>query len=66
MVSQMHCNFLINDQGATAEDIERLGETVRRRVREKSGVILQWEIVQLGAPLPGRPIGEQLAEELTP
>jgi UDP-N-acetylmuramate dehydrogenase len=50
-VSEMHCNFLINDRNATAEDIERLGETVRARVREKSGVTLQWEIIRLGVPL---------------
>jgi len=53
----MHCNFLINDQGATAEDIETLGETVRARVRANSGVELHWEIIRLGEPRPGRPIG---------
>ena len=37
-VSEMHCNFLINDQGAMAEDIERLGETVRARVKAHSGI----------------------------
>jgi UDP-N-acetylmuramate dehydrogenase len=56
-VSEMHCNFLINDQGATAEDIETLGETVRARVRANSGVELHWEIIRLGEPRPGRPIG---------
>jgi UDP-N-acetylmuramate dehydrogenase len=61
-VSDMHCNFLINEGGATAEDIERLGETVRARVRAHSGIALQWEIIRLGAPLPGRAIGEALAE----
>jgi UDP-N-acetylmuramate dehydrogenase len=61
-VSDMHCNFLINDSNATAEDIERLGETVRARVRETSGVTLQWEIIRLGVPAPGRPIGEALLE----
>ena len=61
-VSTMHCNFLINDGNATAEDIERLGETVRARVRETSGVTLQWEIVRLGEPAEGRPTGEALAE----
>ncbi|PZN14370.1 MAG: UDP-N-acetylenolpyruvoylglucosamine reductase [Proteobacteria bacterium] len=60
-VSEMHCNFLINDNDATAEDIERLGETVRARVKATSGIELQWEIVRLGLPLPGRPIGEALA-----
>ncbi len=61
-VSEKHCNFLINDQGATGEDIERLGETVRARVKATSGVTLEWEIIRLGQPLAGRPIGEALAE----
>jgi UDP-N-acetylmuramate dehydrogenase len=47
-VSEMHCNFLINRGNATAADIENLGEEVRRRVREHSGVSLEWEIVRLG------------------
>jgi UDP-N-acetylmuramate dehydrogenase len=47
-VSQMHCNFLINLGGATAADIETLGETVRARVRENSGVELDWEIKRIG------------------
>jgi UDP-N-acetylmuramate dehydrogenase len=47
-VSEMHCNFLINLGGATAADIETLGETVRRRVRENSGVALEWEIKRIG------------------
>ena len=47
-VSQMHCNFLINIGEATATDIEALGEEVRRRVRENSGVELQWEIKRVG------------------
>lgn len=61
-VSEMHCNFLINEGSATAEDIERLGETVRARVKAHCGVALQWEIIRLGAPLPGHPTGEALAE----
>lgn len=61
-VSDMHCNFLINEGGASAEDIERLGETVRARVKAKSGVTLQWEIIRIGRPNPGRPTGEALAE----
>jgi UDP-N-acetylmuramate dehydrogenase len=60
-VSEIHCNFLINQGTARAEDIERLGETVRARVRNASGVDLAWEIVRLGLPAPGRPIGEALA-----
>jgi len=47
-VSTMHTNFLINLGGATASDIESLGETVRRRVLENSGVTLEWEIKRLG------------------
>jgi len=47
-VSPMHCNFLINLGEATAADIEALGEDVRARVREKSGVSLEWEIKRVG------------------
>jgi UDP-N-acetylmuramate dehydrogenase len=47
-VSEMHCNFLINTGGATAHDIETLGETVRARVKATSGVELQWEIKRIG------------------
>jgi UDP-N-acetylmuramate dehydrogenase len=51
-VSEMHCNFLINLGGATAADIKTLGETVRRRVRENSGIELEWEIKRIGV-MPG-------------
>jgi len=51
-VSEMHCNFLINEGGATAADLETLGETVRDRVRETSGVELEWEIRRIGVPKP--------------
>ena len=47
-VSELHCNFLINCGGATAADIETLGETVRRRVKANSGAELQWEIERIG------------------
>jgi UDP-N-acetylmuramate dehydrogenase len=47
-VSEQHCNFLINRGAATAADIEGLGEEVRRRVREQSGVALEWEIKRIG------------------
>jgi UDP-N-acetylmuramate dehydrogenase len=47
-VSELHCNFLINLGGATAADIETLGETVRRRVKDTSGVDLEWEIKRIG------------------
>jgi UDP-N-acetylmuramate dehydrogenase len=61
VVSEKHCNFLINEGSATAEDIERLGETVRARVLATSGLRLDWEIVRLGEPLPGHQTGEALA-----
>jgi UDP-N-acetylmuramate dehydrogenase len=61
-VSEMHCNFLINDSGATGEDVERLGETVRARVKAASGVTLEWEIIRLGLPKEGHPAGEALAQ----
>ncbi len=48
MVSEMHCNFLINTGAATAADLERLGETVRARVLANSGVALEWEIKRVG------------------
>jgi len=47
-VSEMHCNFLINHGSASAADIEGLGEEVRRRVRETSGIELEWEIKRVG------------------
>jgi len=49
-VSELHCNFLINEGNASAADIETLGETVRARVKETSGVELEWEIKRLGKP----------------
>lgn len=53
-VSEMHCNFLINRGAATAADIEGLGEEVRRRVRESSGVELEWEIKRIGVVADAR------------
>ena len=47
-VSEMHCNFLINTGDATGHDIETLGETVRARVKENSGIDLHWEIKRIG------------------
>jgi UDP-N-acetylmuramate dehydrogenase len=49
-VSDKHCNFLINTGGATAAEIEGLGEEVRRRVQAASGVELAWEIRRIGVP----------------
>src|SRR3981081_4149233 len=47
-VSEMHCNFLINTGAATGHDIEALGEAVRARVKENSGIELHWEIKRIG------------------
>ena len=47
-VSEMHCNFLINTGDATGHDIETLGETVRARVKQMSGIELHWEIKRIG------------------
>jgi UDP-N-acetylmuramate dehydrogenase len=52
-VSEKHCNFLINTGEATARDIEALGEEVRRRVYEASGIALRWEIMRVGVPRAG-------------
>jgi len=51
-VSELHCNFLINLGSASAADIEMLGETVRRRVKDTSGVELEWEIKRIGVAKP--------------
>ena len=47
-VSDLHCNFLINEGGATAAQIEELGEVVRAKVKSTSGVVLDWEIKRIG------------------
>ena len=52
-VSQLHCNFLINEGGATATQIEELGETIRARVKANSGIELDWEIKRIGVPAGG-------------
>ncbi len=56
MVSEKHCNFLINTGAATAADIEGLGEAVRHRVLTATGVTLEWEIRRIGQPVD-RPMG---------
>jgi UDP-N-acetylmuramate dehydrogenase len=59
MVSQKHANFLINTGTATAADLEGLGEEIRRRVYETSGIALEWEIQRIGRPFPGvGPVGD--------
>ena len=49
-MSEMHSNFLINAGGATAADLENLGEDVRKRVFQHSGITLEWEIMRVGEP----------------
>ena len=51
-MSEKHPNFLVNTGGATAAELEGLGELVRRRVLESSGHELQWEVIRIGDPLP--------------
>lgn len=53
-VSEKHCNFLINTGNATAAEIEHLGEEVRRRVKDKTGVTLRWEIKRIGVAFGAR------------
>jgi len=53
-VSEQHCNFLINEGGATAAQIEELGETIRARVKASSGIELDWEIKRIGIPAEAR------------
>ncbi len=60
MVSEKHCNVLINTGDASAADIEALGEEVRRRVRDRSGVELAWEIKRIGRPAAQARIGAQV------
>jgi UDP-N-acetylmuramate dehydrogenase len=57
MVSEKHANFLINTGGATAADLEGLGEEVRRRVYDRCGIMLEWEIRRVGAPAAGMAAG---------
>jgi len=63
-MSPMHCNFMINTGSATGYDLEYLGETVRARVLEHSGVRLEWEIKRIGAFKEGRAVEEFLGQML--
>jgi UDP-N-acetylmuramate dehydrogenase len=63
-MSPMHCNFMINTGNATGYDLEFLGETVRARVLENSGIRLHWEIKRIGAFRPGREVQEFLGQLL--
>lgn len=61
-MSEMHCNFMINTGNATGHDLETLGETVRARVFENSGICLHWEIKRLGLFREGEQIEEFLGK----
>ena len=61
-MSEMHCNFMINTGTATGHDLETLGETVRARVFENSGIRLHWEIKRLGLFREGAPVEEFLGK----
>jgi UDP-N-acetylmuramate dehydrogenase len=63
-MSPMHCNFMINTGTATGYDLEYLGETVRARVLEHSGIRLQWEIKRIGDFRPGHAVQEFLGQLL--
>ena len=63
-MSPMHCNFMINTGPASGHDLEELGETVRARVLEHSGIRLDWEIKRLGRFEPGREVQEFLGRML--
>jgi len=52
-MSEKHPNFLLNTGGATAAELEGLGEEVRKRVFQNSGIQLEWEIMRVGEPAPG-------------
>ncbi len=55
-MSEMHSNFMINAGGATAKDLEELGELVRKRVFEQAGITLEWEILRVGDAHPQKTI----------
>ncbi len=63
-MSPMHCNFMINTGTATGHDLETLGETVRARVLENSGIRLHWEIKRIGQFKPGQEVQEFLGQML--
>ena len=53
-MSPMHANFLVNRGGASADDLESLGEEVRKRGFQQSGILLEWEILRVGEPAPAK------------
>ena len=59
-MSELHCNFMINTGNASAYDLEQLGESVRTKVMENSGVSLQWEIKRIGRFEAGREVESKI------
>ncbi len=57
-ISPQHANFLINTGAATAADLEGLGEEVRKKVYDSSGITLEWEIMRVGEPAPEKTTGQ--------
>lgn len=49
VLSEKHCNFILNDACATAEDVENLGEKIREKVLETTGTKLEWEVIRIGS-----------------
>jgi UDP-N-acetylmuramate dehydrogenase len=62
-MSDKHPNFLINTGGASAADLEGLGEEVRKRVFQNSGIELEWEIMRVGEPAPDDGAAKRAAQE---
>jgi UDP-N-acetylmuramate dehydrogenase len=63
-MSPMHCNFMINTGTASSHDLETLGETVRQRVFENSGIRLEWEIKRIGEFREGKAVEAFLGQML--
>ena len=61
-MSPMHCNFMINTGQASGYELEHLGETVRAKVLETSGIRLEWEIKRLGLFEPDQMVQEFLGQ----
>jgi UDP-N-acetylmuramate dehydrogenase len=59
-MSEMHSNFLINTGEADAFEVETVGETIRRKVRDTHGIELRWEVRRMGYFVPGREVREFL------